>query len=551
MAVCTAPGCEDSDGAEPGDTDTASSDSDVDSDTDADSDTDSDVDTDSDTDTESDTGEWSSTIPETCEEAAEELTSVGCDFFAVDLDQRHHPFFVNYDPMVFAVMVSNPQEEQTVQVVLEDGLESELTSFSLDPGELEVIDVACAASEGDCLVAPAEVDIQGLGVGSGFRLTADYPIAAYQWNPYHSEFYTTDASLLIPVTSLSETYIVASWHTAEAERNVSQVTIIGTEDGTTVTVTPTAEVQAYGGIGPIDAGVQSPEYTLDAGDVLTLRADTVDDDLTASVVQADAPVVVFGANSCAMIPIGFGACDHIEQQLLPLGAWGTDSVLARYPARPDCTASIDTALWRVVAGASDMSVTIDPPAPDPIGADHYFAAQGDFIEFMASEHHFIVGTLENPEDTDAPEASFMAYQMMTGQSYVDICNGEADDGDPMMILAAPAGQYLERYLFATDDVVDFEYDYITVVRAAGEPVFLDCLGELDDGIFVQVGTSDWEVGQVIIDDPDDSNECEDGPHAIYSETPFGLSVSGIKNSGSYGYLGGVGVREINPAPIIE
>jgi hypothetical protein len=541
LAALQLVGCEGTDG-------TKHSDDDGGADTDTDTDTDTDADTDTDSDTDAD-GDW--TIPSTCDEAAELLTSVGCDFYAADMDLYSlgdNPD-ESADAQVFAIVVSNPQQAQVVGVTLDDGNGAELTSFDLDPGQLEVIKVSCDDSWDDCLVDHCEINIQGIGPGKGFHLTSDYPILAYQWNPWGQQTHCNDASLLLPVTSLSDKYIVASWSSSSTSDNNSQITMVGTEDDTAVSFIPTAQITNHGGVGPMSVGVESAAITIGAGDVLTIGARTVGEDLTGTVVQADKPIVVFAGNSSANIPLGFGASDHTEEQMLPLESWGTDAVLARAPARPPCSEAEDTLLWRVIAGADDMTVTFDPPAPDPIGAEHHFDQQADYIEFHSAEHHFAAAEFDNPEDPEAPEAPFSAYQLMTGLVYPE-CNTDSL-GDPMQIMAAPAGQYLERYVFATDEGFDYDYDHIVIVRPAGVPVELACLGIIEDEVFTEVGSSDWEVGYVAIDDPPNSNPCTDGAHAIYSEEPFGLAVTGISSAQSYGYLGGVGLRPINPTPDIE
>jgi hypothetical protein len=59
------------------------------------------------------------------------------------------------------------------------------------------------------------------------------------------------------------------------------------------------------------------------------------------------------------------------------------------------------------------------------------------------------------------------------------------------------------------------------------------------------------VARIYIDDPVDSTPCTDGANTITGDAPFGLSVAGTASANSYGYLGGVGVRAINPHPVIE
>jgi hypothetical protein len=271
-------------------------------------------------------------------------------------------------------------------------------------------------------------------------------------------------------------------------------------------------------------------------------------ELSGTVISADKPIAVFGGHSCAMVPTDeYYACDHVEEQLLPLVAWGTETVLARYAVRAAATETMDPALWRIVAGADNMTVTFDPPVSD-VGSSYHFASQGEMLQFFSPVDHFAAATLDDPPDPGEPEAPFFAFQMMTGRFYV---GGSAYDwGDPMMLLSPPAGQYLDRYVFNTDSKFDFDYDRIIIVRSAGVPVEVDCLGVLAETEFTAVGSSAYEVARVDLDNPVGVPGCTDGAHWITSEEPFGLSVVGEDFANSYGYLGGVGVRAINPV-IVE
>jgi len=393
-------------------------------------------------------------------------------------------------------------------------------------------------------------------------------VLAYQWNPYGTDYNsaTTDASLLIPKTSLDTPYIVAAWDGTVAgndePRNHTQVTVVFTEDDTELTVIPSSPIPADGSIGPFEAGVESAPMTYDALDVLTLRADDGGADLTGTVLQADKQIAVFGGHSCGNVPNEPGlvcCCDHLEEQILPLAAWGTEAVMARYLPRPDCSYEEDAPYWRVIAGADGMTVTFDPPAPDPVGASHTFAEQGELLEFQSPLSHYAAGTT----DADDEPASFFAYQLMIGGALIggtfDPCGIPLPpdyelqtNGDPMMLTAAPAGQYLDRYVFNTDSDFDFVFDSIIVVRQAGTEVELDCAGVIAESEFQPIGSSEWEVAYQYIDDPDDTlPACEDGVHLISADEPIGLSVVGTFNYNSYGYLGGVGVRPINPDPVIE
>jgi hypothetical protein len=168
---------------------------------------------------------------------------------------------------------------------------------------------------------------------------------------------------------------------------------------------------------------------------------------------------------------------------------------------------------------------------------------------MGMGDYYAEGTFESPADSAHPEAPLLAYQLMTGSTYT-LCAVAGPDtgteGDPMMLQAPPAGQYLNRYVFNTPVSFSFDYDHIIVVRPTGAQVAIDCLGLLADDLFSEVGSSGWEVARVFIDNMDDTTGCEDGTHLLTASEPVGLSVVGVARANAYGYLGGVGVMPINP-----
>jgi hypothetical protein len=532
-------------------------------------DTDSDSDSDSDSDTDTYDGP---AIPTTCEQAAEAHNSVGCEFFAVDLNNIENPI-MDADSAPYAIVVSNPQLDATANVKIEDmrgsggtlrtvpGLEK-----ALAPGELIIFNVSCKDAT-KCPVKDTGVSItpnpprthierSGFKAKMAFRLTADVPVLAYQWNVYGKDTFSTDASLLLPTTALANTYLAATWPWGHEDTDTGtgndfgEVAMVGTQDGTSLTITPTADVHKaeQGTVPPaISTGATSPALSLNAFDVLQIAPKTRDADLSGSLIEADKPIAVFGSHPCANVPTSeWFACDHVEEQLMPLKAWGTDAVLGRYAVRPNTTEDKDKAVWRIVAGADAMTVHFDPQV-DGVGAEHKFAKQGEVLEFKSPIDHYASATFDSPADPGKPEAPFFAYQLMTGRYWIG--GSTYQWGDPMMILAPPAGQYLDRYYFATDNFFDYAYDQLILVRKAGYPIEVDCLGVIPDADFVQVGGSEWEVARVNLDQPGGAGTCVDGPHWAKSTASFGISVVGISLANSYGYPGGLGVRWINPVDV--
>ena len=272
------------------------------------------------------------------------------------------------------------------------------------------------------------------------------------------------------------------------------------------------------------------------------------------MISASAPVALFSGHECAFVPDGeYGSCDHVEEQLLPSSAWGIEAVLARYPARRDRTESSDPSIWRVVAGADNMTVFFDPPVDD-LGGSYHFSARGEVLQFESPTDHYVRGELDAATTEGETGAPFMAYQMMTGRCYPGkTCSPGSTSayewGDPMMLLVPPAGQYLDRYVFNTDNKFDFDFDYAIVIRPSGATVEIECIGLLSDDDFHPVGSSQYEVGRFSLDDPEGSG-CVDGTHRLFSSQPVGLLVVGYDFANSYGYLGGVGVRPINPIIVV-
>ncbi len=524
------------------DTDTdadADADSDTDADADADADSDTDADADADADADTDTAP-AMAIPPSCEEAAASPVAVGCAFLAADLDN-----WTTQDVEPFSVLISNPQADQPALVSVEHGLSGVIHTGTLAPGSSVMLDLAC---DSGCLVLPQQIDLQGLAAGTGFRITANVPVVVHQWNSHLDPTFSADASLLLPVAALDGTCLAVAWGAGPTGYTTvgSQITVVAAEDATTVVFVPVVDIPDLGGVGPMAAGVESAPVSLDALDVVEIHPSTAQADLTGTLVLADKPIAVFGGHSCGNVPTSAnGFCDHLEEQIPPLAAWGTAAVLARHAPRPSCSGNPeDPPLWRIVAGADGMTVTFEPPAPAPAGASFSLAHRGDVVEFVSETDHYVEGTLDDPPDPLHPDAPLLAYQLMTGSAYSG-CFGQ--HGDPLMALAAPTAQYLDRYAFATDPVIDFEGDHIAVVRESGALVSIDCLGELSSG-FSPVGASGFEVGRFALDDP--LVECWDGLHEITADGPVGVTVFGTMSSTSYGFPGGMGLLPVNPLPFV-
>jgi len=502
------------------------SDSDSDSDTDSDADSDTDSDSDSDSDSDTDTGYTGPAIPETCAQAEQATTTVGCLFYAVDLDSHD-----GVEDSQYAVVVSNVNQTETATVTVSKGNSSTSgwdvqATVEVAPMSLHEFDLPDYHMSGSGLMAKGT-----------YKVESDVPIIAYQFNPVDgASSYLSDASMLIPVPSLSLTYDVIGWkQSCEAGGMMGECdgdmrayfTVVATEDGTQVTVEPSVS-PLVGGVVP--GGTGPFTVSMEEGDVLEVETDADWASLTGSRVTAngDHPIAVFSGQECAFIPFEVCCCDHLEEQMPGLRFWGKEFVAARVPIR-STGANTEHALWQIYASEDDTSVTlVSGPGTDGLPFSTQILSQGELVEF------YVRGTAGDTGDfvieADKPIG---VMQYMVGSDSPDTNN----IGDPAMVYTSPTEQFLTRYVVLVPGT--WINDALVVTRVAGSGVLLDGT-EIPDSSFNAVTGSDYEVARVTV---------EDGIHTLESvneENGLAVIVAGYDSYDSYAYAGGMGMGAINP-----
>lgn len=136
--------------------------------------------------------------------------------------------------------------------------------------------------------------------------------------------YAGEATQIWPDEALDTNYLVPGWGLWNdvQENNRSQITVVATENNTTVTVTPSVNC-----IGGELKGVPST-MTLQRGECYIIKADTsglpVVTSLFGSRISSDKPVSVLTSTTCAYVPLENQACNEIIDHLLPLKNVGTE-----------------------------------------------------------------------------------------------------------------------------------------------------------------------------------------------------------------------------------
>jgi hypothetical protein len=497
-----------------------------------------------------------------CESAKENKSTIGCDYYSVDPDIISEAdgacfaaFIANtwggpvtitveragqtYDASQFAYVPSGTGQNLTY---------APLTGGTLQPGEVAIVFLAqwqgffspCPPGT-NAAYTVNDAAVHGTGFGDAFHISTTAPVVAYDIFPYGGgSSAATSATLLLPTTAWDTNYIAVdafrkSQIVAQAQPSID---IVAAEDGTTVTISPTAAIQPGAGVQGTGVG-QPMTYNLNKGQILQF---TQDEELIGSPIQSNKPIGLWGGTSCLSIDVNSAACDSAHQQIPPVKALGSEYVAVRYRNRFD--GQEESPPWRLVGAVDGTQLTWDPSPP---GGAPTTLGVGQVAEFH-SPGPFTVKS----QDNNHP---FYMSGHMTGCTEVspDISDCR---GDPEFVNIIPPQQYLSSYVFFTDPT--YPETNLVLVRSKGasgfQDVNLDCAGVI--GGWAPVGSAGlYEYARIdlVRHDFQPQGNCDNGRHEIHSKGIFGLMVWGwgtaestfFSQAVSYAYPAGASVQPIN------
>lgn len=485
-----------------------------------------------------------------CQIAEDQPSNVGCEFWAVDLDQQDGVSDPASAP--WGVALSNAgmgQANVTIEInEAPPGQPQQLSvvkQVSIPPGALlaEVL----PTRELDCGTAPNDYNSPGTCLSSrAFRITSSSPILVYQFNVFENA-YSNDASLLLPTNALGQQYRVLGWHAGHPVKiggfNIldrSYITVVGTQANTQVTVRPSWRIK---GNDPIAATMPGGEIvvTLNPFDVLNLETDdgTFSDDqdtiadLSGSFVFADAPIAVFSGVETTQVPYGLevptypgwesdSTCclDHLEEQLFPVESLGKSYIVTRSPVR-STSGYKEPDIIRFVGAAEPANVTTTLPAPF-----NSFTLQPGEVRTTWAQDNITV-------TSDVP---ILVGQFLVSQGYVD---GPLL-GDPSMTILNPVDQYRTEYVILTPG--SWTQNWVVINAEVGATVTIDGVAATGCTI-TPSGTIDGVSYE--------SRVCSlaVGAHNLSGDKPFGIVAYGYGSAGSYAFVGGADVKKIYTPPV--
>ena len=379
--------------------------------------------------------------------------------------------------------------ETSGEVELPDGTTE---AFSVVPGSITTVGLPSS------LLAASPDGIEDKGV----KIISEEEITVYGLNQKRA---TTDAFLALPTDILETEYIVMSYINAFSSlNNASLIGIVATEDNTTITIVPSSNA------GSRTAGV-SYTINLNRGQTYQLQAPGANNDLTGTIVTSNNPVAVFGGHTCANVPPGFTACDHMIEQIPPASAFGTSFVTVPLATRTGGD------IFRILASSDGTSVS----ATGSIGFSQSFTLnRGEYQELDIPSNEYTQITATEP---------VLVVQYSKGQSTDNVIS------DPFMLLIPPFEQFQNSYTVTTPEE-GFNRHFINLavpnsqvgnVTVDGSPV--------PASDFTTIASTGFSGAQV---------EVEAGTHNLNGTLPFGAFMYGFGNFDSYGYPGGQALGDV-------
>jgi hypothetical protein len=403
--------------------------------------------------------------------------SKGTDFWLAFQD--------NLNPPQLTLFITG--EVATTATVTAPGMAA--TNFAVTPGIVTVVPIPVGA----------EITTSDVVENKGIHVTAQAEVTVYGLNRASA---TTDAYLGLPTDILGTEYIVLGYSGFSP-----QLAIVGTADGTTATITPSASA------GSRLAGVPF-NINLNQGQTYQLQGFA---DLSGSIITSDKPIAVFGGAACANIPPGITFCDHVVEQLPPTETWGKSFVTIPLATRNNG----DT--FHFLASTNGTTITVNGTVVTAVPLN-----RGQFHERIINGSAVIT--------SDQP---ILVAQYSNGCSFDSSC-GPAD-GDPFMMLIPPFEQFLGQYTVSTPDEAgdttpQFPANFVNVVapNAAVGAVTLDGTA-IPAASFTAIGSSGFSGAQVPL---------SQGSHNLSGPLPFGAFIYGFGSFDSYGYPGGLSLAPV-------
>lgn len=421
--------------------------------------------------------------------------------FAFRIQDTRSPIMGARDNLGTEFQIAFPRNLREVFSQLEPNFSLSITSAVNTTGTVQIpgldwyTSYAVTAGQTTTILLPKDVENYNSDMVSnrGILVTALDEVAVYGLDQMAA---STDGFTALPADAIGRQYYVLGYENTVFNPldGGSSLTIAGTVNGTTVTITPTATV------GTRTVGVP---YTviLDRGQSYTLHVNApLGADLSGTSITATQPISVFGGNTAARVPLDFLAADHLVEQLPPIETWGKQFATSPLATRTRG----DT--FRILAQQNNTEVRINGSLIATLDA-------GKFLERILTDASIL--TASKP---------VLVAQYSNSSSFDGVTS------DPFMMLIPPTEQFLRDYTLSTPSTgIPINYANLVATSAAVGSLRLDGT-PVTAASFTSIPGSTFLFARIPI---------SVGSRRFTADVPFGVSIYGFADFDSYGYFGGM------------
>jgi gliding motility-associated-like protein len=346
----------------------------------------------------------------------------------------------------------------------------------------------------------------------GLHITSKNPIAVYA-HIYASS--VSGATLLLPVNTMANDYYSLNYtQLSNASPSYSSFMVIGTEDNTTVEITPSAAL--------IDGSKANTKFiiTLNKGQVYQGLSTT---DLTgthiASVSNGSGckKIAVFSGSNKIYIGAPNQSSDNLFQQVYPTASWGKN-----YITVPLKTRNYD--VFRIVLSDPATTVTLNGTVV-PLSS----FTNGLYYQFNSQATNVI--------SADKP-IQVIQYAVTQGNGIAGTKAIAGDVGDPEMIYLNPLEQNIDHVtLYSTNKYLILNgFINVVIPTSAVSSFLLDGVAQTAN-FYTVPGNTAYSYAQL----PASVNAT----HNIAASQGFNAIAYGFGQTESYGYAAGTNVKNLN------
>lgn len=351
-------------------------------------------------------------------------------------------------------------------------------------------------------------DVQNKGI----HITSKNPIAVYA-HIYASA--VSGATLLLPVNTLSNDYYSLNYtQLSNATPSYSVFNVIGTEDNTTVQITPSAQL--------IDKSAANVPFTI------TLNKGQVyqgisNNDLTGTKITS----VTNGGTSCKKIAVFSGSnkiyigapnksSDNLFQQVYPTSSWGKNYITVPLKNR-------NYDIIRIVLSDPTAQVMVNGTL---IASNKY--TNGFYYDFNSQVTNVI---------SSDKAIQVIQYAVTQGNGFTGVGTIAGDVGDPEMIYLNPLEQTIDHVILysATEYLITKSYINVVLPTAAVSSFLLD--GASSTAFTPVPNNTAYSSNQFTV--------TSGTTHTISASQGFNAIAYGFGNAESYGYAAGTNVKNLN------